>query len=152
MTKGVNTDLIAGVTGLLITGVFWFSIEFDISNLSIMFPKAVILIMALVSAALTVKGFVRASIKEIFSEGSNIRAMVTGAAFFAWGIAINYVGFFVTSVTAIVAIACYLALARRKITPGLIVLWVVVALVEVTFFYLIFTRLLHVPLPRGILI
>lgn len=48
--------------------------------------------------------------------------------------------------------AIVMTLARRKVTLPTLALWLVVAAGEVTFFYLIFTRLLHVPLPEGILI
>ena len=76
--------------------------------------------------------------------------IVIALLFFVWGAAISYLGFFVSSVLAILAQAWYLA--RRKVTLPALALWLAVAAAEVAFFYLIFTRLLHVPLPEGILI
>jgi hypothetical protein len=48
--------------------------------------------------------------------------------------------------------AAYLATARRQITLGVLAIWLVIVICEVAFFYLIFTQLLHVPLPEGIFI
>jgi hypothetical protein len=46
----------------------------------------------------------------------------------------------------------YLAAARRKLTLGVLTIWLVIVIGEVALFYLIFTQLLHVPLPQGFFI
>jgi len=150
MTRSVNSDLIAGSIGLAASAVFWFSIEEDVMAISIMFPRAMALIMAAVSVGLLVKAFVRPSLKVLFAEGDNRRVVVTGLALFGWGVAMNYIGFFVSSVLAITFISYYLALARRRVSLGRLAVWLVIAVAEVGFFYLIFTELLHVPLPEGL--
>jgi hypothetical protein len=150
--RNANTDLAAGMLGLGLSMAFWLSIDQEVMHLSIMFPKAMIAIMALISLALLVKGFVKPERQALFEVGSNRRVLVTCLFFFAWGIAIAYVGFFVSSVSAIFSLAAYLALARRRLNPGRLAKWVVIVVCEVAFFYLIFTRLLHVPLPEGFLI
>ena len=152
MIKNANSDLWAGCIGLALSTAFWISIDEEIMRLSIMFPKAMIAIMALISILLLVKGILNAERQDLFGVGSNRRVIITALLFFAWGAAISYLGFFVTSVLAILAQAWYLALARRKVTLPALGLWLVIAAGEVAFFYLIFTRLLHVPLPKGILI
>jgi hypothetical protein len=152
MIKNANSDLWAGCIGLALSVAFWFSIDEEIMRLSIMFPKAMIAIMALISILLLVKGILKAERQDLFNVGSNRRVLITALLFFIWGVAISYLGFFVSSVLAILAQAWYLALARRKVTLPTLALWLVVAAGEVAFFYLIFTRLLHVPLPKGILI
>jgi hypothetical protein len=150
--RNANTDLLAGTIGLGLSLLFWFSIDREIMRLSIMFPKAMILIMALISVLLVVKGFMKADRQNLFDLGSNLRVSVTGMFFFAWGIAIVYLGFFTASVLAIFTITAYLATARRKVTPGTLAIWLVIVICEVAFFYLIFTQLLHVPLPQGFFI
>jgi hypothetical protein len=150
--NNANTDLAAGLLGLGLSIAFWLSIDEEIMHLSIMFPKAMIAIMALISVALLVKGFMNADRQALFSEGSNRRVLVTALLFFTWGIAIAYIGFFVSSVSVIFLLAAYLALARRRLNPGRLAAWVAIVVCEVAFFYLIFTRLLHVPLPEGVLI
>jgi len=152
MIKNANSDLWAGCIGLALSAGFWFSIDEEIMRLSIMFPKAMIAIMALISILLLIKGLLKAERQDLFNVGSNKRVMVTALLFFVWGAAISYLGFFVSSVLAILAQAWYLSLARRKVTLATLALWLAVAAGEVAFFYLIFTRLLHVPLPEGILI
>jgi hypothetical protein len=152
MIKNANSDLWAGCIGLALSAAFWFSIDEEIMRLSIMFPKAMIAIMALISILLLIKGILKAERQDLFNVGSNRRVIITALLFFVWGVAISYLGFFVSSVLAILAQAWYLALARRKVTLPVLALWLVVAAGEVAFFYLIFTRLLHVPLPEGILI
>jgi len=151
MIKSANSDLWAGCIGLALSAAFWFSIDEEITRLSIMFPKAMIGIMALISILLLFKGFLKAKRMELFNVGSNRRVIITGLLFFAWGIAISYLGFFVSSVLAIIAQVCYLASARRRLTLPSVALWLVIAASEVAFFYLIFTRLLQVALPEGIL-
>ena len=152
MIKNANSDLWAGCIGLALSVAFWFSIDDEIMHLSIMFPKAMIAIMALISILLLIKGILKAERQDLFNVGSNRRVLIIALLFFVWGVAISYLGFFVSSVLAILAQAWYLALARRKVTLPTLALWLVVAAGEVAFFYLIFTRLLHVPLPKGILI
>jgi hypothetical protein len=151
MTKGSNTDIIAGLLGFAFTALFWFSLE-DISRLSIIFPKAMVIIMALISLGLVVNGIVSPRQRQLFGEGDHLRAVVTGITLFAWVIAINWVGFYVSSVVSISFLAYYLALARRQVPLRQFAVWVVIIAIEVAIFYLIFTRLLYVPLPEGWLI
>lgn len=152
MIKNANSDLWAGGIGLTLSAGFWFSIDREIMRLSIMFPKAMIGIMALISILLLIKGVMSAERQDLFSVGSNRRVVITALLFFLWGIAIHYLGFFVSSVLAILAQAWYLARARRKVGFATLGFWLLIAAGEVTFFYLIFTRLLHVPLPEGVFV
>ena len=151
MIKNANTDLTAGIVGLAVTAAFWFSLDQEMTRLSIVFPKAMIRIMGCISAILVIKGILKPERSDLFSEGSNVRVIVTVAHFFAWGVAISYVGFFVSSVVAISSLVYYLALAGRRVSAKLMAGWFMIVCFEVAFFYLIFTRLLHVPLPRGVL-
>lgn len=151
MTKGRNTDIIAGLFGLGMTAVFWFSLE-EISRMSIIFPKAMVGIMALISVGLLVNGFVSPSRQQIFGEGDYRRVVGTGIILFAWVVAISWVGFYVSSVAACSLLAYYLALARRRVSLKQFAVWVLIIAAEVAFFYLIFTRLLYVPFPKGWLI
>ena len=149
MNREINTDLAGGIIGLALTAAFFFSLE-DISRLSIMFPKTMIYIMALISGALVIKGLVKPSRDRIFNVGSNTRWLVTGLLFFLWIIFIPVLGFFVSTVISMTTIVGYLAKSRIRLTPGKFLVWLPVILAEVTFFYLIFTKILHVPLPAGL--
>jgi len=149
MNREINTDIASGIIGLALTAGFFFSLE-DISWLSILFPKTIILFMGLISASLVVKGFIMPSRSQIFNVGSNTRWLVTALLLFLWVMLMPVVGFFVSTVVFMTAIVAYLAHSRTKVTPRKLLVWIPVIVGEVTFFYLIFTKLLHVPLPRGL--
>ena len=149
MNRDVNTEIISGGVGLLLTAVFFFALE-DISWMSIIFPKTVVYIMAVMSSVLLVKAFVNPSYARIFNVGSNWRWIVTGVLFFLWVIFMPVLGFFVSTVVFMTAIVGYLARARTQVTIGKLMIWIPVVIAEVTFFYLIFTKVLFVPLPEGL--
>jgi hypothetical protein len=148
MNREINTDITSGLIGLLLTAVFFFALE-DISWMSIIFPRTVVYIMAIISGILVVKGLVRPSQDRIFSAGSNTRWMVTGVLFFLWVLLMPVFGFFVSTVVFMTAIVGYLARARMQVTIGKFLIWTPIVVAEVTFFYLIFTKVLYVPLPEG---
>mgnify|MGYP001813909767 CR=1 FL=1 len=149
MNKEINTDIASGVIGLTLTAVFFIGLE-DISWLSIMFPETMVYIMAIISGALVVMGFVKPSRDRIFHVGSNTRWLVTGILFFLWVGLMPVLGFFVSTVVFMTAIVAYLAKSRIRLTLGKFLVWLPVIVAEVTFFYLIFTKILHVPLPEGL--
>lgn len=148
MNRKINTEMTSGVIGLIMTAIFFLSLE-DISWMSIGFPKTVIYVMAFISVVLVVIGFVKPSREMIFNVGSNTRWMVTGVFFFLWVLLMPVLGFFVSTAIFMVIIVGYLAGARQQLTIKKFMVWIPVVLAEVTFFYLIFTRVLHVQLPEG---
>ena len=148
MNRAVNTEIISGIFGLILTAVFYFGLE-DISWMSILFPKTIVYIMALISGILVVKGAIKPTRTPIFNVGSNTRWMVTGALFFLWVFFMPVLGFFVSTVVFMSIIVGYLARARTQVTIGKFMTWIPIVVVEVTLFYLIFTRVLYVPLPEG---
>jgi hypothetical protein len=148
MNREVNSDMIAGIIGILLTAVFFFALE-DVSWMSIIFPKTIVFLMAIISGLLVVKGFVRPSRRQIFNIGSNTRWLLTGTLFFLWVLVMPVLGFFVSTVVFMTAIVGYLARARMPLTIGRFLVWIPIVIAEVTFFYLIFTKVLYVPLPEG---
>lgn len=151
MNKTVNADFFSGLVGLIVAAVFWLSIE-EISWLSIRFPQYLVGIIVLLSLVLLVKGWLQPDKLAVFNDGNNQRIVVTGASLFVWCIAINWIGFYVSSVMIISFMVWYLARARRQVSVKILCLWVAIIAVKVGLFYLVFNKLLYVPLPRGILI
>ncbi|MDI6725560.1 MAG: tripartite tricarboxylate transporter TctB family protein [Smithellaceae bacterium] len=150
MIRNVNTDLIAGILGLLLSFTFWWLMDPKMTPMSAVFPQAMIGIMTIVSALLVIKGFSRTVERgDLFDVGSNVRVVVAGLFFLGWIIASDYLGFFVSSVLAMSLLALYLSLAQQRVSPARFAFWVGIVICEVAFFYLIFTRLLHVMLPEG---
>ena len=78
-------------------------------RLSIMFPHALLFLLAAFSVALVVKGLVRPERRSIFAEGDRAKIIGTCAILFVWVVAIPYIGFFLASVAGFWGIACYLA-------------------------------------------
>lgn len=150
MNREINTNIASGAIGLVLTAVFFLALE-DISWMSIIFPRTVVYVMALISGVLVVQGFLKPSRDRVFAVGSNIRWLVTGVLFFLWVLLMPVLGFFVSSVVFMTAIVGYLARARMRVTIGKFLLWIPIVIAEVTFFYLIFTKVLYVPLPEGLL-
>ena len=105
--------------------------------------------MGLISGVLIVKGFMNPSRDRIFSVGSNVRWIVTGVLFFLWVLFMPVLGFFVSTVVFMTIIVGYLARVRTQVTIGKFMIWIPIVIAEVTFFYLIFTKVLYVPLPEG---
>jgi hypothetical protein len=149
MNREINTEIASGVIGLILSAVFYFALE-DISWMSILFPKTIVYIMAFIAGALVVMGIIKPSRYRIFHAGSNARWMITGVLFFAWVFFMPVLGFFVSTVVFMTIIVGYLARARTQVTIGKFMIWIPIVIAEVTFFYLIFTKVLYVPLPKGI--
>ena len=149
MNREINTEITSGFIGLILTAVFFFALE-DISWMSIIFPKTMVYIMAIISTILVARGFVKPSRDRVFNVGSNTRWLVTGILFFLWVLLMPVLGFFVSTVVFMTAIVGYLARARTRVTIGKFMVWVPIVIAEVTFFYLIFTKVLYVPLPEGL--
>ncbi|MEE4242682.1 MAG: tripartite tricarboxylate transporter TctB family protein [Desulfopila sp.] len=148
MNREINTEIVSGILGLILTAVFFFGLE-DVLWMSLVFPKTIVFIMGIIAVALIIKGAVKPSRSPIFNVGSNVRWIVTGILFFAWVLVIPVFGFFVSTVVFMTIIVAYLAQARTQLTPGKFMIWIPVVIGEVTLFYLIFTRVLYVPLPTG---
>jgi len=148
MNREINTEIVSGIIGLILTAVFFFALE-DVFWMSLVFPKTIVFIMGIIACALVIKGAVQPSRNRIFNVGSNVRWIVTGILFFSWVLIMPLFGFFVSSVVFITIIVGYLAQARMQLTIGKFMIWIPVVIGEVTLFYLIFTKVLYVPLPTG---
>ena len=148
MRREVNTHLISGLIGLAIVAVFWMR-RGRLSDLSSMFPDAVLVILVVVSLALIVMGFTKPEMRALFTEGDRPRMLITAATILAWIFAIPRLGFFVSSLLAFALLTWYLARAQRRVTLPTSLLWLVINAAVVGFFYFVFTRFLHVRLPQG---
>lgn len=149
MSWRVNTDLAAGLFGLVFVAVFWWS-RGNLSHLSAIFPDAVLTLTTIVAVALLIKGFVRGDVRTVYDDGDRVRLLVTTGILFAWWWLIGLLGFVVASVLTFFVLVWYLAVAQQQVGWKQIVFWLAVIVIEVSFFYLVFSRLLYVRPPRGI--
>jgi hypothetical protein len=145
----INTDLAAGLFGLAFVAVFWFG-RGRLSMLSAAFPDTILALTALVSVILLGKGLARPDVRNLFEEGDRKRLVVVSVMLFAWWWLIGWLGFVVGSVLVFLALVWYLAIAQRQVGPWQIAFWFAVVVVEVGFFYLVFSRLLNIRPPTGL--
>lgn len=151
MSRSHNSDLIGGSLGLTLAIAFWLAREGNWSFWSAVFPNVMIVVIAGLSVLLLIKGFVAPAMLPLFADGDRGRMVVTALLLLAWGFAFSWLGALTSSFIAFAALTIYLG--RGHITPSprsLLTLAATVA-VELVAFYLVFTRVLHVPLPRGLL-
>lgn len=149
MILRLNTDIAAGALGLVFGAVLWFPRD-DIGRLSIIFPRAILLVLALISIALVVKGFIKPSGRQIEITGSPRRLCTVMIGFFVWWGVVDILGFLMTTLIAFFALTWYLARVETAVTWQRMLKWapIIVALVGV--FYLTFTEVLNVRLPSGL--
>jgi hypothetical protein len=147
----VNTDLIGGILGLVLSALFWFTRE-QWSFWSAVFPNLTLAVLALLSLALLVKGFVRPERLALLAEGNRVRILVTAFVLLVWAFALRPVGTLLSSAVAFYALTLYLGSAHRRVSTADAVKWLVVVTVELGVLYLVFTMVLGVPLPRGVLL
>ncbi|MBM9603895.1 tripartite tricarboxylate transporter TctB family protein [Desulfopila inferna] len=148
MKREINTEIVSGMIGLILTAVFFFALE-DVLWMSLVFPKTMVYVLGIIACILVLKGAVKPSRNPVFNVGSNVRWIVTGILFFTWVLIMPVFGFFVSTVVFMTIIVGYLAQARTQLTIGKFMVWIPVVIGEVTLFYLIFTKVLYVPLPTG---
>jgi len=149
MSWRLNTDLAAGLFGLLFATVFWWS-GGNLSPLSAVFPEAVLTVLTLVAVALVIKGFMRPEVRVVYDDGDRVRLLVTTIILFAWWWLIGLLGFIVASLLTFFVLVWYLAVAQRQVGLKQLVFWLAVVVAEVVFFYIVFSRLLYVRPPRGL--
>lgn len=150
MTWRINTDLAAGLFGLAFAAVFWLS-RGQLGHLSAIFPETVLILTATISVMLLLKAVLRPSVRSVFKEGDRRRLVVTTVIIFAWWWLIGWLGFVVSSVLVMLALVWYLALVEGQVRLPKVALWLGIIIVEVGLFYLVFSRLLFIRPPRGLL-
>lgn len=145
----VNSDLIGGLLGLALTALFFFNRE-QWSFWSAVFPNLTLAVLGALSAGLLVKGLRKPEMLPLLAEGNRVRIVVTAVALLVWAFAIRTVGTVTTSGVIFYGLTLYLASAGRRITPAAAFKWALLVAAEIAVLYLVFNRLLGVPLPRGI--
>lgn len=149
MTLRLNTDFAAGLCGLLFAAILWFPRE-GMGRLSIIFPRAILVITVALSLALVVKAFTRPAAREITIEGNPRRLVIMVVVLFAWWYAIGVLGFLAATAIVFFGLTWYLARIEGPVSVRRLAQWVPVIAVLIGAFYLAFTEILNVRLPTGI--
>ena len=138
----INTDLASGVFGLALAGLFW-SQRGNVGFMSSVFPDTVLVVMALISAALVVRG-IMASEAETFDLAGGGRVLVTVGILALWWAGIAYVGFVSTSVPLFVLLALILMRTNHPFRWTDLPIAIAVAVVLTYGFYWVFAEVLGI--------
>ncbi|WP_040244618.1 tripartite tricarboxylate transporter TctB family protein [Chromohalobacter japonicus] len=149
MTLRLNTDFAAGLFGLLFAAVLWLPRE-GMGRLSIIFPRAILVIMVALSLALIVKAFTKPAAREVTIEGSPRRLVIMIAVLFAWWYAIDLLGFLVATAIVFFGLVWFLARIEGPVSARRLAQWAPIVAILIGVFYLAFTEVLSVRLPTGI--
>ncbi|WP_280547404.1 MULTISPECIES: tripartite tricarboxylate transporter TctB family protein [unclassified Halomonas] len=148
MVVRLNTDIVAGILGLVFSAGLWLPRE-EMGRLSIIFPRAVLLMTVLLGIALIVKGIIKPGVREVEIEGSVGRLVVTILGLIAWWYAIGWLGFLVATSIAFFGFTWFLASVEGHVSLRRLLMWIPIMAVLIGVFYLAFTEVLSVRLPTG---
>ena len=148
MIVRLNTDLAAGILGLAFAALLWLPRE-ELGRLSIIFPRAMIIVTVLLALALIVKAFVKPAERQIEIEGSPLRLVIAIAILFAWWYAIGLVGFLLATAIAFFGFTWFLARIEMPVSARRLAMWVPIMALLIGVFYVAFTEVLSVRLPTG---
>ena len=145
----MRADLLAGTILLVVSGVFWFQRE-PMTTSSSIFPDFVLVVLALSGLAIIALGVLRAD-RSREPRQVDLRMLAVAAGLvLAWALAMGLIGFTITGTVGFVIMA--LLVREGRPTTRTVVTDLVVGGVVVVGCFLIFTRVLLVPLPVSTLI
>lgn len=138
-------------------GIYVFAASFAMSPMAAMFPRtigAVLAGLALIQIAAAVTGRSARSVEAGASlaeqtEGLGRRLILLGCMI-GWALLFPVVGMLVTSLAACVILM--LTAQFGRLSPQRLAVYLATILAMVVLFYLLMTRVLNIPMPRGLLI
>ncbi|RKX83965.1 MAG: hypothetical protein DRP57_06850 [Spirochaetes bacterium] len=152
-----TANRISAVIILILCAVFWFQTK-NFSPYSALFPRVVIIILALLSLTLLILSFSKQKVikddKEVVFDPAEITIkyfnIVISLSFMVlWVFFIPILGFYLTSIIFFSFMSIYLDTRNRTFLKIMEKIGIILLLV--TAFYLFFTRFLYIPFPEGIL-
>ncbi len=167
-----NIDRKAAIMMLAVSIIFWAQMSSLTGPFAIIFPRAVLTLLTLTSLALLARTFIRTKkpaleagqpmagqsgkVPEPETAGSNVveaggwkNVIITVVAVAVWIALLPVLGFYVASVLAFAFLAWFLGQGVRHLREAVAMLAIIAA--EIGVFYVIFAKLLLVPLPTGLL-
>lgn len=145
----MRADIVCGAVMLLVVAAFWPQRDFN-DRLTGVFPDFVLLTLALLGVLIIARGVLRGDRTRQPRE-VDLRMLSAGAALLVlWALGMGLIGFTISGVLAFVAMT--LLIRRGRPEPRRLAMDVGVAVVVVVGCFLVFTRVLLVPLPVSTLI
>jgi putative tricarboxylic transport membrane protein len=145
--KRMNWDRLTSVILLVGCGVLWYQ-AVPYSNLASFFPRVAIVALAVFSAVLLVKSWIKPERKKLFPGIEKRYVGVTLGIIALWIGWMTSLGFYVSSILFFNLLVWLISRKKRSLRSIAFSFAVVVA--TVSFFYLVFREILLVPLPQGI--
>jgi len=142
----INTDIIGGALMILSALLFYSQIG-NFTNFGLIFPRAIIVILTFLGIGLLVKAKFNPHYAKMFAMEEISKMLLVEVIGLAWVLLLNRIGFAVTSFFAL-SLAIFILEEERNIK--VLIKDFLIGGVEVAFFYLIFSKMLLVPLPQGI--
>lgn len=148
--KKWNIDLVAALLVLAVCAVFWWQLGFINTQFDKIFPQFVIIALVILAVLLLVKSFVKPEMKKVYAIKNRNMVALGAVLLVLWVVLLDYTGFFLTSV-AMFAVLSWIMQDKAKRTFKAAISSVLVGVILVGAIYLLFVKLLMVPLPKGAL-
>ena len=140
----MRADLVAGAVLLLVSGIFWLQRD-AVNKTSALFPDLVLIVLAVSGLAIIAVGLIRGD-RTREPRHVNLTMLAAGGALvLGWAVAMGLIGFTIAGVIAFVIMA--LLVREGRPTLRTVLTDTAVGAVVVVACFLIFTRVLLVPLP-----
>ncbi|HHY08479.1 MAG TPA: tripartite tricarboxylate transporter TctB family protein [Corynebacteriales bacterium] len=144
-----NADRIAAILMFVVVLIFAFQFSDIPSSYSRIFPKAVAWALVVLSAILLIRSWVNPRVVE-FAETRELKKVgLAILLLFGWMVCISFLGFYLSSVLFFTLLMILVEPSILK--PNTLTTSIFIAAVEIGLFYLVFTRALNVPLPKGMI-
>ncbi|HPU62357.1 MAG: tripartite tricarboxylate transporter TctB family protein [Bacillota bacterium] len=144
-----NADRIAAILMFVVVLVFASQYSDIPSFYSRVFPRSVMWILSALSAILLILSWIKPMMGELRDKREVTRVGFTVILLFGWVICIRFLGFWLAGVIFFTLMA--LLIEPSLLKPEKLATSVLVAAIEIGFFYMVFTRGLNVPLPKGMI-
>jgi hypothetical protein len=144
------------ISALIILGVcaLFFAEARDFSPYSALFPRVVIVILAVLAVLLLIVSYIRPLAGKVFDRNEisvkYLTVLATLLLMIAWVAFISFLGFLTSSIIFFSLVS--IALDRKHKKPLQILQKTGLIAVTVTGFFLFFSKLLYVPFPTGLLL
>lgn len=148
MVKSLNWDRFAAIFLLILCGFLWVEAR-PYLELASLFPRIVILVLAVLSAILLVKSWIKPDAKRLF-EGIEKKNVGFAVVFIGlWVGSIPLLGLYLASILFFNLLVWLISRERRS-WRAVAFSFVLVAIIA-SFFYFVFQEILLVPFPKGLL-
>lgn len=140
-----NTDLYGGVFMILVALLF-FSKLGRLNEYSKLFPQAIIVLLIASGIGLIIKSIRKPALAVLFSIEDRKSVILVAAITLAWVLLFKHIGFVVTSMVSLTALL--FALDDNKNLKGFLKSSFI-AVCLIASLYLLFSKVLYVPFPKG---